>query len=172
MYPAERGEFDELMRKVFDYYKLPIHNLEIWFKDLEQYKFSNIRMAFNEFRQKKEIGRFMPRNSQIIEILEEKEKKEFEEKKQEIEKCSSLNCGKEVIERHGDIYFCREHCDDWILKNLPGSLCAEVVRMTRAKIAETDGDRMAQDPKNLAVAKSGDSGIFGWASHGRREKAI
>ena len=43
-------------------------------------------------------------------------------------------CGKKNVDRYGDKFLCRDHGDEWILKNLPDSISAKAILDARQHV--------------------------------------
>lgn len=142
MIPSEQSVFYKFMRDIFsdEWPSVPPFSpdhLARWFRALEFIDMARIKKAFAEYLCDSRQSKFPPKEGQILEIIKTLP---FDIR---LVRCSWETCSDVGIDRLGDYFYCRNHCDEMILKNDPDSSQADVIRESR---------RLALEAKEFGIS--------------------
>lgn len=144
MLPSDHVDFSKIMINCFQNFRAAISTAMVdeWFDELKGFDFFHIGHAFRKYTNENE--RYAPTRAAIINLAKKNATK-LQSDKNNSEKCYVSPCDKIPEYRRGnknnfgkvdDIFMCKDHDELWILKMLPNSLEAEMIK--RSKKIEAD----------------------------------
>lgn len=140
-----------------------------WFEELDKLNF-NISHIVNAFREYANENERFPTRAAIIKLC----KKYYYEDMNKIEKqkkCFVLGCEEESLEtfyRNPEIFSCRQHEEDWILKNDPNHARVESIKRSRRIEKFFTKDDIENCKKSIDLSKNN----FGLSEIGEIAKNI
>lgn len=125
---------DYLKRQFREHYRLSLSEATIaeWVIDLKGFKYIEIVRAFDKYRASDK--KYSPKSNEIRYLILDGKR---EEKKETKNNCYVVSCKNSANERRDEnIWMCRKHSDDWILKTQPESIEAKIILGARKIEAE------------------------------------